>query len=130
MAGPVSDIVFWSEREKAPSVEYPAPWASTARSWAVPPQYDTLPVFGVTEAAAVKVPLIGTPSSARAPLGAETKVMAASSNRPREIRSRFLLEIGFRNIVISSVEILNNWDSVLESSTYSAFRLFSGNVAC
>jgi hypothetical protein len=59
--------------------------------------------LGVAENAAVKFPLMGTPSSATAPLGVKTTVVAASINRPKEIKISFLLETEFRNIVIASV---------------------------
>jgi hypothetical protein len=52
----------------------------------------------------VKVALIGMPSSARAPLDSKTTVIAASINRHKELKSTFLLESNFRNIVTSSTK--------------------------
>jgi hypothetical protein len=110
MRGPVASTVFSNEKDKAPSVEEPAPWASTAISKGLPPQKLTPAVFGVPEYATVKVPLmgipLGIPSSARALLGARMMLIAVNINRPTEIKSRFFLETRFRNIVISSAKRL------------------------
>jgi hypothetical protein len=106
MRGPVASSVFSNEKDKAPSVEEPAPWASTAISRGLPPQKLTPAVFGVPEYATEKVPLMGIPSSARALLGARVMLIAVNTNRPTAIRSRFLPETRFRNIVISSAKRL------------------------
>jgi len=96
-------MVFWSEKDKSPSEEWPTPCASTVTPAGVPPQKLSPEVFGITENATVKVPLMCAPSSARVLLGARTRLIAASSNRPEEIKTRFLLEIKFRNMTVSSV---------------------------
>lgn len=72
------------------------PVCSTVTPAGVPPQKVSADVFGITENAPAKVPCMGSPSLARAPLGARTMVIAASTNRLAEIKIRFLLEITFR----------------------------------
>lgn len=77
--------------------------ASTTTPEGVPPQKLAPVVFGITENATAKVPLMGAPSSALALLGARTKLIEASNDRPKEIKTRFLPETKFRNIVMSSM---------------------------
>jgi hypothetical protein len=48
--------------------------------------------------ATVKVPLMGTPSSASVVLGAKATIIAASASKLREIKIRFFFGTGFGHI--------------------------------